>query len=400
VSAGGTNASGATWSENGQNGTFTFNGQTFGGPQFTSSAGLTLGSTIGGILGGNSLAGRVAGAAVLGTLGQSVGSILSRSGLGTALLGNGTFNESLFDSAVTTTVANFGGNLSVNAIGDIAGSFSSLLFGEAAQALGLHGFAGGLFTTVGTSITSQLAMNLGSMALNAIGITNDFAAGSFVGNLSGSIGGYFGSYLAAEIVPATGIASSIGGRIGGAIGGFLASEIPVVGTFFGSLVGSVLGTLVGGLFDPHIVPWSQEMVGAVNGVLGINYWNWNSTGNPQEFTSLSNMVAGNANQVLALTRRDPNIMNITGLTSLNELVFNQLGSTRSSEMNKTSNIFYNLRRTSCKHANKRSSFSYSQARPGGGKRRLDRALGTHNRLLSIRHIPAVFTRQSVCHVAV
>jgi hypothetical protein len=180
----------------------------------------------------------------------------------------------------------------------------------------------------------------------------------------------------------------------------LASEIPVVGTFFGSLVGSVLGTLVGGLFDPHIVPWSQEMVGAVNGVLGINYWNWNSTGNPQEFTSLSNMVAGNANQVLALTRRDPNIMNITGLTSLNELVFNQLGSTRSSEMNKTSNIFYNLRRTSCKHANKRSSFSYSQARPGGGKRRLDRALGTHNRLLSIRHIPAVFTRQSVCHVAV
>jgi hypothetical protein len=39
------------------------------------------------------------------------------------------------------------------------------------------------------------------------------------------------------------------------------------------------------------------------------------------------MVAGNANQVLALTRRDPNIMNITGLTSLDELVFNQNGST-------------------------------------------------------------------------
>jgi hypothetical protein len=53
------------------------------------------------------------------------------------------------------------------------------------------------------------------------------------------------------------------------------------------------------------------MVGAVNGVLGINYWNWNGGGNPQEFTSLSNMVASNANQVLALTRRDPNIMNIT-----------------------------------------------------------------------------------------
>jgi hypothetical protein len=58
------------------------------------------------------------------------------------------------------------------------------------------------------------------------------------------------------------------------------------------------------------------MVGAVNGVLGINYWNWNSTGNPQEFTNLSNMVAGNANQVLALTRRDPNIMNITGALAI------------------------------------------------------------------------------------
>jgi hypothetical protein len=329
LSESGANASGATWSENlnGDASTFTYNGQQYSGPTLASGAGLTLGSTIGGILGGNSLAGRIAGAAVLGTLGQSVGGVLSSSGLGTALLGNGSLNPSLLDSAVSTTVANFGGNLGVNAVGDIAGTFSSLLFGEAAQALGLHGFAGGLFTTIGTSITSQLAMNLGSMALNAIGLTNNFVPGSFIGNISGAIGGYFGSYLAAEIVPATGIASSIGGRIGGAIGGFLASEIPVVGTFFGSLVGSVLGTFVGSLFDPHIVPWSSEMVGAVNGVLGINFWNWGSGGNPQEFTSLANMVAGNANQVLALTRRDPSIMNITGLTSLNELVFNQLGST-------------------------------------------------------------------------
>jgi hypothetical protein len=55
----------------------------------------------------------------------------------------------------------------------------------------------------------------------------------------------------------------------------------------------------------------MEMVGAVNGVLGINYWNWNGGGSPSEFTDLSNLVAGQANQVLALTRRDPNIMNIT-----------------------------------------------------------------------------------------
>jgi hypothetical protein len=71
----------------------------------------------------------------------------------------------------------------------------------------------------------------------------------------------------------------------------------------------------------------MEMVGAVNGVLGINYCNWNGGGSPSEFTDLSNLVAGQANQVLALTRRDPNIMNITGLTGLNEQIFTQNGST-------------------------------------------------------------------------
>jgi hypothetical protein len=257
---------------------------------------------------------------VLGALGQSVGTALVANGLSVPLLGGGSLNASLFDDAVRSTVNNFGGDLGVNAIGSIAGSFSSLLFGEAAQALGLHGFAGGLFTTVATSITSQLAMNLGSQALTAIGLTNNFAAGGFVGNISGAIGGYFGSYLSNQIIPPTGIASSIGGRIGGAIGGFLASEIPVVGTFFGSLVGSVFGTLIGGLFDPHIVPWSIEMVGAVNGVFGINYWNYNDITHQHDFTPFANMVASNANQVIALTRRDPNITNVIGLSGINELV--------------------------------------------------------------------------------
>jgi hypothetical protein len=332
TSASGSNSSGAPWSENlnGNNSTFAFNGQTFGGPQFTSSAGLTLGSTIGGILGGNSLAGRIAGATVLGTLGQSVGSILSNSGLGTALLGNGTLTSSLFDNAVSTTIADFGGNLGANAVGNIAGTFSSLLFGEAAHALGLNGFAAGAFTTVGTSITAQLATNLGSQALTSLGVAGldaTFNPGVFVGNIGGAIGGYFGSYLAAEIVPPRGPDAAIGGRIGGAIGSFIGNAVPVIGNFIGSFVGSILGTAIGGLFDHHYDPWSQEQVGAYNGVLTITYWNYNPAGIPNLFTGLSNTVAAQANQVLALTRRDPNIMNITGLTSLNEVVFNQLGST-------------------------------------------------------------------------
>jgi hypothetical protein len=113
------------------------------------------------------------------------------------------------------------------------------------------------------------------MALTSLGVAGFDAAFdplAFATNIGNAVGGYFGSYLAAELVPARGPDAAIGGRIGGAIGRFLASEM-------------------------------------------------NGGGNPQEFTALSNMVAGNANQVLALTRRDPNMMNITGLTSLNARCF-------------------------------------------------------------------------------
>src|SRR5947209_1175446 len=251
VSESGTNASGATWSEDPVNGTFTYNGQQYRGTQLASSAGLTLGSSIGGILGGNSLTGRIAGATVLGTLGQSVGNILDRSGFTDALLGHGPFTTNLFDSAVSTTVADFGGDLGVNAVGTIAGTFSSLLFGEAAHALGLNGFAAGAFTTVGTSITTQLATNLGAMTLNSLDIPTtlvaDFSPGNFVGNAAGAIGGYFGSYLAAEIVPPRGPDAAIGGRIGGAVGSLIASQNPVLGQLGGPAVGGFLGTIVGTL---------------------------------------------------------------------------------------------------------------------------------------------------------
>jgi hypothetical protein len=310
---------------------------------------------------------------VLGTLGQSVGDALVRSGVGNALLGNGTLTSSMFDNAVSTTIADFGGNLGANAVGNIAGTFSSLLFGEAAHALELNGFAAGAFTTVGTSITSQLATNLGSQALTSLGVAGldaTFNPGVFVGNIGGAIGGYFGSYLAAEIVPARGPDAAIGGRIRGAIGSFIGNAVPVIGNFIGSFVGSILGTVIGGLFDHHYDPWSQEQVGAYNGVLTITYWNYNPAGIPNLFTDLSNTVASQANQVLALTRRDPNIMNITGLTSLNELVFNCGWS--SAEMNKRVTLVYRRGALASPRMNKRLTLVYSR------RRRL--RLQTHRRL--------------------
>jgi hypothetical protein len=332
TSESGTNASGATWSEslNGSNSTLTFNGQTFGGPQFTSGAGLTRGSTIGGILGGNSLAGRVVGATVLGALGQSVGTALAINGLGIPLLGNGSLNPSLFDNAVRTTVNNFGGDLAVNAVGGIAGSFSSLLFGEAAHALGLNGFAAGAFTTIGTSITSQLATNLGAMTLNALDIPTtlvaNFSPENFIGNIGGAIGGYFGSYLAAQILPPTGFASSIGGHIGSAVGGLLGYIVPVVGNFIGSFVGGLVGTAIGSIFDPNVFPWDAQIVSAAaGGVLALTRADANSAGHAWEFTNLSLMVSSQANQVLALTRSNPNVGDISGLSGNGALLFNRYG---------------------------------------------------------------------------
>jgi hypothetical protein len=352
LSESGTNASGNTWSEslNGDASTFTYNGQQYRGTQLASSAGLTLGSSIGGILGGNSLAGHIGASTVLGTLGQSVGNILDRSGFTDALLGNGPFTTNLFDSAVSTTVANFGGDLGVNAVGTIAGTFSSLLFGEAAHALGLNGFAAGAFTTIGTSITSQLATNLGAMTLNALDIPTtlvaDFSPGNFVGNAAGAIGGYFGSYLAAEIVPPRGPDAAIGGRIGGAVGSFLASQIPVIGQLvgpaIGSFIGTIVGTIIGGVFDIHYTPWDAQVVSAgPGGVLGITYVAANPAGHAFEFTDLSNLVAGQANQVLALTRSNPGVGDVTGLSGNGALQFQRYGATAIAFFpDATSSVFY------------------------------------------------------------
>jgi hypothetical protein len=141
------------------------------------------------------------------------------------------------------------------------------------------------------------------------------------------------------------------------------------------------------------------MVGAVNGVLGNNYWNWNGGGNPQEFTSLSNMVAGNANQVLALTRRDPNIMNLTGLTSLNELVDHAGTAGSSAGMHRG---LPPVQPTLNVASNEQGGNAGLQPAPrvAAGERRSLAVPESYNHLVSTRHIPALFTGKSGSHLAV
>jgi hypothetical protein len=89
----------------------------------------------------------------------------------------------------------------------------------------------------------------------------------------------------------------------------------VIGNFIGSFVGGLVGSAIGSIFDPNVVPWDAQIVSAAaGGVLALNYANANSTGHAWEFTNLSVMVSSQANQVLALTRGNPNVGDISGLS--------------------------------------------------------------------------------------
>jgi hypothetical protein len=108
----------------------------------------SLGSTIGGFLGGNSLVERVAAGTAISTIAGRFGALVDQS-MNTAGTSLGTSGSSLFDTAFQETLAGDGTVTSLGWGGDaIAGGLSSLLVGEAAQALGLHGFEATAFNTV------------------------------------------------------------------------------------------------------------------------------------------------------------------------------------------------------------------------------------------------------------
>jgi hypothetical protein len=139
--------------------TFSANGQSHTMQDLASS----LGSTIGGFLGGNSLVERVAAGTAISTIAGRFGALVDQSinMAGTSL---GNSGSSLFDTAfqesIITEGPEAGTATSLGWGGDaIAGGLSNLLVGEAAQALGLHGFAATAFNTVAGSVTTTLMRN-------------------------------------------------------------------------------------------------------------------------------------------------------------------------------------------------------------------------------------------------
>jgi Ca2+-binding RTX toxin-like protein len=244
---------------------------TWYGATLAGDIGGALGSSLGRLLGSNSLVGQVAAGTVIGTIGKEIGNALTYGGVYT------------LDVAVNDAFGTLNGGSNIGALpGAAIGALSSLAIAELADALGLDGFEGGVFTTAGTTITTQLVTNAFGMMTgatwgsgNAYTLFTGFDPATIAGNLgpsvglqlSGVVGGYLGQTLAAHVmVPhyAEGaIGQQVGSSVGGAIGAFLLAPIPVVGpilgSFLGSFVGGVLGSFAGDAFGAD--PVSQGRMG-------------------------------------------------------------------------------------------------------------------------------------------
>lgn len=234
---------------------------------FAGDIGGALGSNLGALLGGNSLAARALGSTVVGTLGRTLGQSLEQSGLFSqsvterALDGLTVLDRSAGDAIEQVGLASENGAIDGANFGDsVGGGISSLLVGEAAQALGLHGFGGQLFTTVAGSITTRLVNNLGNLVIppgEGLGVDSldvlfaGFESAEFGMNLVGNIGAVFGSFLGGQIVHPETQAGGIGASIGSSIGAIAVSQLignavlPIIGGFIGAFIGDILGTLIG-----------------------------------------------------------------------------------------------------------------------------------------------------------
>ncbi len=177
--------------------------------------GYALGSALGSALGGNSLAARSIAGSVVGDAAGALANFLSTSGSFSSVLTaldpvtGATSLEQVFSGALSNLGVT--GAASKTVIDDVDGGLANLLTAEAGQALGLKGFAGVAFTSIGGSVTTQLVKNLGALTAFLNGLTGATETSLLSGydanivsspirNLSGAGGGFLGS----QLVPATG----------------------------------------------------------------------------------------------------------------------------------------------------------------------------------------------------
>lgn len=227
--------------------------------------GTVFGSQLGAALGGNNVFGQVVGATILGTFTQNLGELID-AGLSFYITPEAWENysdpQSQLSDALSSTFGDFGADLVGNLRGQVIGQISGLLGAELAQALGLEGFAAGIFTAAGSTVTNQLLNNIANMAagVQGAGLFSGFDSLPIGPNTLKFVASYFGAQLANQIVVpvsenaalTASIASSLLAYGGAAAGTALATAgtlgtliFPVIGTFIGTFIGTLVGTILG-----------------------------------------------------------------------------------------------------------------------------------------------------------
>lgn len=255
-------------------------------PQFASEAGATVGSTLGSYLARGDAARGLLYGTLLGEVGSRLGTFLR----------NGGELDGVFPTASADGLAQFGVEFQNRLLGAAAGTISSLLTVELANALGLEGFTGELFSSGTQSVLSKAISNVLTFDSSRIfdgfdfsqGLAGDgFSAGGAASLMASAVASFLGAKLGSLVVApqnqAAVVLSSVGsslGSLGGvAIGASYISAATGFGTLsltpaiwalgnvvlpgVGAFVGFVLGALIGNLFGrskPRIPTASAETI--------------------------------------------------------------------------------------------------------------------------------------------
>ncbi|HEX8665777.1 MAG TPA: hypothetical protein VF744_17315, partial [Beijerinckiaceae bacterium] len=228
-----------------------------------------------------------------------------------------------------------GAALGPDILGRLASAGSSLLVGELADALGLHGFDGQVFTAAVNGVTSQFVKNAVTSALNGTFdlqtvLGNSFNPATMGAGVASALGGVFGDYLASKVVTPKTPEAALFGAAGSAIGGLagaalfgtavataLFSAVPVIGPFLGPFLGpltgaffgKVLGTVAGNALADDDATASTALTADATGHLGQAFVSAPHGGDVRIAASLADTVRETVNSVLDSmgSRLDPNV---------------------------------------------------------------------------------------------
>jgi RHS repeat-associated protein len=248
-----------------------------------------FGSQLGEVIAGNNPFAKAGGAAIGSVV---VGNLLQLAGIDAPWLDNNIAaslgSQGSFNSAVNAALGPQGTNLIGSLEGKALSTLSSLLLADAAQKLGISGFAGQVFTTTGSTIASQLLSNIAAAAQQGQTISQITSDTLLVGmkwaTILSSVGSALGSYLGSKIgnglinpanvsqelfdlVGGTYLGAA-GGEIGSAVADALANEVCVDGaiasTVADALEGTVLGDALGTALGGVTATWSWSVAGERN----------------------------------------------------------------------------------------------------------------------------------------